>query len=332
MESEFRQNKATGQWVIIAPARGQRPHDFSQHRDNGGQLPVWDAECPFCPGNEHMLPPLITEIPASGRAPWQTRVAPNKFPALTPDKGAERSVRGIYLAMPGVGRHEIIIESPNHNVDIPQMPSEEVKLIVETYHQRYLDLTGEDPDMSVIIFRNHGERAGTSLVHPHSQLIATGIVSPKMRLRESEAQRYFNRCGRCVYCDIVASEEHDRRRVVLENESFLAFVPFAAEVPFEVWVLPKRHQASFGRISDEEKSDLALALGEILSRLVEKLSDPDYNYIINTATPSKSKEPHLHWYLQVRPRLTTPAGFEIGSGIQINPSVPEEDADFLNGR
>lgn len=330
MESEFRQNEATGQWVIIAPGRGKRPHDFRQHRERGGRLPAWDAECPFCPGNERMLPPLITEVPAPGRARWQTRVAPNKFPALTPDKRGERSARGIYLTAPGVGRHEVIIESPDHNTDIPQLPLEEVGLIVETYHRRYLDLTNQDPDMSVIIFRNHGERAGTSLVHPHSQLVATGIVSPKMRLEESEAQRYFDQWGRCVYCDMVTFEEGDRRRVVLETDSFLAFIPFAAEVPFEVWVLPKRHQADFGQISDGEKSDLAPTLQEILARLSGKLGDPDYNYVINSHARYKAEEPALHWFLQIRPRLTTPAGFEIGTGIPINPSVPEEDADFFN--
>jgi UDPglucose--hexose-1-phosphate uridylyltransferase len=146
--------------------------------------------------------------------------------------------------------------------------------------------------MMILVFRNRGAQAGTSLIHPHSQAIATGMVP--------------------------------------ENPSFLAFVPYAAEVPFEIWILPKQHQASFGQISDESKLDLAVSLRDILGRLHLRLKNPDYNYIIVTSPQYKADEPQLHWYLQIRPRLTTRAGFEIGSGISINPSLPEADADFLN--
>jgi UDPglucose--hexose-1-phosphate uridylyltransferase len=181
-----------------------------------------------------------------------------------------------------------------------------------------------------IIFRNHGSRAGTSLMHPHSQIVVTGIVPHYIRWREEEAQRYFDEWGRCVYCDILDFEMRDRRRILLENESFLAFIPFAAEVPFEIWIMPKRHQADFGQITDKEKADLAFALRDSLARLHNRLQDPDYNYVINTSARYRADEPQLHWYLQIWPRLTTRAGFEIGSGININPSIPEEDADFLN--
>ena len=184
--------------------------------------------------------------------------------------------------------------------------------------------------MMTIIFRNHGVRAGTSLIHPHSQAIVTGMVPNHIRWREEQAQLYFDEWGRCVYCDILEFEMRNPKRVVLENPSFLAFVPFAAEVPFEIWIMPKQHQASFSQISDESKTFLARGLLDILNRLYTKLNDPDYNYIINTAPQYKAGEPQLHWYLQIRPRLTTLAGFEFGSGISINPSIPEEDADFLN--
>ena len=184
--------------------------------------------------------------------------------------------------------------------------------------------------MMVIIFRDHGLQAGTSLSHPHSQLVASGVVPQYIRWREEEAQRYFDEWGRCVYCDILAFETQEQQRIVVENNSFSAFIPFAAEVPFEIWIMPRKHQADFGFISDKEKLDLAGALQNVLARLNKKLCDPDYNYIINTCTQYKAGEPQLHWYLQIRPRLTTRAGFEIGSGISINPSIPEENAHFLN--
>jgi UDPglucose--hexose-1-phosphate uridylyltransferase len=328
--NEIRQNKATKQWVIYATARGKRPHDFHRQKDESGSPPVFDPGCPFCPGNEGILTSILMEMPGEKPNRWQARVVPNKFAALTPEGDTTRFTQGFYVAMQGYGRHEVIIESPFHNRQIAQMSPEEVGTVIETYHRRYIDLMKEHKNMMVIIFRNHGLQAGTSLVHPHSQIIVTGMVPNYIRWREEEARRYFDEWGRCVYCDILEFEMQDRHRVVLENDSFLAFVPYAAEVPFEISVVPKKHQASFGQISDASKSQLALALRDILVRLYKKLNNPDYNYIINTSPQYKADEPQLHWYLQIRPRLTTRAGFEIGSGISINPSLPEADADFLN--
>jgi len=231
--------------------------------------------------------------------------------------------------MEGHGRHEVVIESPLHNRQIGTMSGEEVGAVIEMYHKRYVDLMAEEEHMMITIFRNHGERAGTSLVHPHSQIIATGMVPHHVRWREEEAQHYFDDWGSCVFCDTMRQEERERLRIVHENASFISFVPFAAEVPFEVWIMPLTHRADFAEISDPEKKDLAAALGYVLGRLGAKLDDPDYNYIINTSVRYRSGEPQLHWYLQIRPRLMTAAGFEIGSGISINPSIPEEDAAFL---
>ncbi len=328
--SQIRQDKTTGQWVIFATTRAKRPHQFRQQGVKEVEPPPHDRTCPFCPGNEAMLPPIVLEIPDKERGGWLTRVVPNKFPALTPDGDTARICEGIYRAMPGHGRHEVIIESPYHNDHVATMSADHVGAIVETYHRRFTDLMGEHGSMMILVFRNRGAQAGTSLIHPHSQMIVTGMVPGYVRWREEEAQRYFDAWGRCVYCDIMQFETRDRKRVVLENSSFLAVVPYAAEVPFEVWIMPKRHQASFGQISDKEKADLAATLRDILGRLHLRLNNPDYNYVVVTSPQYRADEPQLHWYLQIRPRLTTRAGFEIGSGISINPSLPEEDADFLN--
>lgn len=326
---EIRRNLATNYWVIFAPARGKRPHDFIRTAPERELLPEYAADCPFCPGNEELLTSIIDEVPCVGDGNWCTRVVPNKFPALAPDGEADRSVQGIYLSMKGVGRHEVIIESPKHNRQIASMDKTSVIPIVETYHRRYTDILQDKHSMMVVIFRNHGPKAGTSLIHPHSQLIALGWVPSNIRWREDVAERYYDRWGRCVYCDMLRFEMSEGRRSILENPSFFAFIPFAADVPFEVWVIPKTHNANFGDISDSEKEDLADALHRVLKRVHGKLNDPDYNYTINTAARHKSGEPHLHWYVQIRPRLTTKAGFEIGSGISINPSMPESDAEFL---
>ncbi|MBW2056459.1 MAG: galactose-1-phosphate uridylyltransferase [Deltaproteobacteria bacterium] len=328
-DGEIRQNKATKHWVIYAPSRGGRPRQLERPADRERSVTVVGEGCPFCPGNEHMLPPIIMEMPGQGAQSWRTRVVPNKFPALTPLGDTRRSARGIYLVMPGHGRHEVIVEGPYHNRDISEMTGEDADAVIETYHRRYVDLMKEHENMMAIIFRNHGVLAGTSLIHPHSQIIVTPMVPSYIRWREEQAERYFDEFGRCVYCDILEFEMKDQRRVTLENRSFLAFVPFAAEVPFEIWIMPKRHHGDFGSISDEEKEDLSSVLVGSLAGLRQKLHDPDYNYIINTSARFEADAPHLHWYLQIRPRLTTQAGFEIGSGISINPSLPEENAEFL---
>ena len=172
--------------------------------------------------------------------------------------------------------------------------------------------------------------AGASLTHPHSQLIATGIVPRHIRWQEDEARRYFDEWGRCIYCDVLAFEANDRRRVIMETPHFLAFVPYAAEVPFETWIVPKRHHADFEQITEAEQHDLATTLHAFLVRLCDALHDPDYNSMIITSIRRGADE-YLHWYVRVRPRLVTRAGFEIGSGIRINPSLPEDDAAVLRG-
>lgn len=331
MTSEMRQNKLTGQWVIYAPDRGNRPSDFAtEHQRAQDDIPAYDESCPFCPGHEERLPGIITQVKDQLNAHWLTRVIPNKFPVLSNSNIPRRREEGIYIAMPGHGLHEVIIESPIHNKDIAYMTDEEVTAVIETYHERYQVLMTDHDNMTVIIFRNHGERAGTSLIHPHSQVVVTSIVPREIRWREEIAQRHYDTWGVNLMNEILDYEMTHRQRIIQENESFVAFVPFAAEVPFEIWIVPKRRQADFGAITELEKWHLARILRDSLNRLCLKLSDPDYNYIIRTAPQHKADEPHLHWYVQIRPRLITRAGFEIGTGIRVNPSIPEKDAAFLN--
>ena len=329
-KNQIRQNKATKEWVIYATDRGERPKDFKKkENEKRTKIPRHDDNCPFCPGNEHKLESIITEVRGKNSKLWQIRVVPNKYPALLHKGYPGREIEDIYITMKSYGRHEVIIESPYHNSDISDMSNEEVELLFDTYQKRYLDVMKEHINMIPIIFRNHGKRAGTSLLHPHSQLIVTGFVPHHIRWREIESQRYYDEWGRCVFCDILNYEIEKKIRIIAESGSMVSFVPFAAEVPFEVWIMPKKHQADFGLITAEEKKDISRMLRNILSVFYEKLDDPDYNYIINTSARFEAGEPHLHWYLQIRPRLTTKAGFEIGSGISINPSLPEDDALFL---
>ncbi len=326
---QIRLNKATGEWVIYAPSRRKRPQDFQQASQEYSLTDHSQENCPFCPSNQEKSETILLEIQNDQQTSWQTRVVQNKFPALNFYENPRRNREGIYMTMPGYGHHEVVIETPEHQQTIATLSIPEIEVIIETYHQRYLKLMEDKEIMMVIIFRNHGKAAGASLRHPHSQIIATSIVPSHRRIQEAEAQRYFDHWARCVYCDILEFEMKEQKRVIIENNLFVAFVPFAAEFPCEIWIMPKNHQADFGSITPEEKTAFATILKDSLSRLYYKLNNPDYNYVINTAARYKAEEPQLHWYCQIRPRLTTPAGFELGSGISINPSIPEVDAAFL---
>jgi UDPglucose--hexose-1-phosphate uridylyltransferase len=325
--SHIRLNRATHEWVIYAPSRRKRPQDFKTKLPQPSQAEEKNR-CPFCP--QQKAEKILLELPNMNGSGWQTRVVANKFPALTPDVEPHRSLSGIYLALPGYGHHEVLIESPDHDQTPATMTVEAISAIIESYRLRYLELIKVPQNLFIIIFRNHGKAAGASLRHPHSQIIATPIVPRHYRWQEDEAQRYFDEWGRCPYCDMLEFELCDRQRLVGENEEFVAFIPYAAEVPFEVMILPKQHSADFGTISPSQVQSFASLLKYILNRLYVKLHNPDYNYAILTAARYKVDEPHLHWYCQIRPRLGTPAGFEMGSGISINPSLPEADAAFLN--
>lgn len=334
---ELRQNLATKEWVIISTERAKRPEEFAKKKESPLALPSYDPACPFCEGNESQTPEEILgyrkEGTKAGQKGWQVRVVPNKFPALVPSAasavGVQRSKSGIYLRMDGVGKHEVIVENPDHGKTLGTMSVAEVEKVIRAYHERYLVLDWDPAYRLIIIFRNQGSLAGASLLHPHSQLVATAIVPSHVRNRIYEAQRYYDELGRCVFCDMIKNEIEEKERIILQNEKFIAFVPYAASVPYEIWILPKRHEASLADLQPDDVSNLAQVLQKILAKLYHSLNNPDYNYCINSLPHYSYSGPYYHWHIQILPRLTTRAGFEIGSGININVALPEESAKFL---
>ncbi len=318
--------------MIIATERAKRPDDFKLKIEKK-ILPAFDVNCPFCPGNEGKTPSEIFAYRKSGtdkdKPGWWVRITPNKFPALISEVELSRVTEGFFRKMDGYGRHEVIIESPEHNLSLGNMSLKQVEEVLLVYRQRYIELSLEKNIKIIIIFRNQGLAAGTSILHPHSQLIALPLVPTHIRHLLEEAMRYYDNHGVCVFCDMIKEEMEFKKRVVLETEKFIAFHPFASKVPFETWILPKNHNAGFGNISIEEAKGLAFILREILGKLYSKLSDPDYNFVLHTAPIKDSNEDYYHWYIQILPRLTTPAGFELGSGVYINTILPEETASFL---
>ena len=335
---ELRENLATKRWVVIATERAKRSDDFKKGKELPAPRPAYDAKCPFCEGNEMPDQEEIFAIRRPGTEPggkgWKLRVIPNKYPVLVPpQKGASIEVKrhkaGIYLHMEGIGKHELVIENAAHNKTIATMTIEEVSAVIKAYQARYIALDRDPSYKQVIIFRNQGAGAGASQLHPHSQIIAGPMIPQHMRYAFAEAQRYYDELGKCVFCDMIKYELAEKERLVMQNDKFVAFVPYASLLPYETWILPIKHSTSFANLLPEDMGPLAQILHDILAKLYYGLSNPDYNYCIRSVPHYLACEPYYHWHIQVLPRLTTPAGFEIGSGIAVNVTLPEESAKFL---
>ena len=327
--SEFRQNMATKEWVIIAPERAKRPKDFQKEKERK-KLPEHDKNCPFCIGNENKTPePLYIDM-QNGR--WKVRVVSNKFAALQSGvhpKRMKASRSGKYLMAEGFGIAEVVIETPSHHKTIATMSYAEVKRIIKAYKQRYEEISKHNDIRLITIFRNHGAMAGTSLEHPHSQIIATPIIPPHVRDQIFQARVACDTYGTCIYCDLIQEELSEKKRIVAETDHFVVFCPYASRSPFETRIIPKRHDCSFDTITEREIGDFAKVLKDTLRRIYVVLDNPDYNFVIRSSPTDERNTRHYHWYVVVIPKLTTPAGFEIGTGIYINIVPPEDAARFL---
>jgi UDPglucose--hexose-1-phosphate uridylyltransferase len=323
---ELRQNFMTKEWVVIATERAKRPDQMAVHRPAKPAV-AYSEKCPFCPGHEDQTPPEILRL-LEGKG-WKARVIPNKFAALSPDAQLDRTIHRSMRSMGGFGVHDVIVETPDHSLAIAMMTDQHVSDILRIYKTRYDQLSLDPRIAHITIFKNRGADAGTSLEHPHSQLIATPVISYQVRQRFQEALRHHDDFGECIFCQYVDEELEDGGRVVLESEHFVAVELFASPSPFCTHIYPRRHMASYSDISATEITDLGRVLRTLLAKLYHGLENPDFNFTIRTAPAEYVGVRYFHWYMSVIPRLTRTAGFELGSGMFINTVIPEQAAEFL---
>ncbi|MFC1503940.1 galactose-1-phosphate uridylyltransferase [Spirochaetota bacterium] len=322
--SEFRQNITTGEWVIIATERAKRPADFTKRSGKRVNLTSHDDACPFCKNGKAEKEKPIYQL--SGKKGWELRVLHNKYAALQKKAKPARVQDGMYVKAGGYGSAEVLIETPRHDLTIATMKQKTVEAVVNTYRLRYREIA-KDRDINFInIFRNYGEAAGASLVHPHSQIIASLVAPPHVSDQIFYARNHCNTWGACVYCEMIAYERKQKKRIVFESDHHIALCPYASRSPFEVRIYPKRHSSVFGNITENESCDLAYILRNVLGKIYRLLDDPDYNYIIRSITTNDGEVQFYHWYLVIIPKLRKIAGFEMGTGIYINVSEPEASA------
>ena len=324
---ELRQNFFTKEWVVIATERAKRPEQLIVHRPPR-ELTPFSPNCPFCPGNENLTPPEVLRIP-NGDGSWKIRVVPNKFAALAREVPPVGAIHRTRRTIQGFGAHDVIVETTEHSQAMALMSDAHLTDVLRTYKARYDELSLDPRIAHVTIFKNHGVDAGTSLEHPHSQLIAAPVISYQVRQRFSEALRHHDDFGVCMFCQMIEEELEVNERVVLVTEHFVGMEPFASPTPFCTHIYPRRHMASFGDISAKEVADLGRVVRTILAKLYHGLEDPDFNLTVRTAPAECVGVKYFHWYLSIIPRLTRVAGFELGSGMFINTVLPETAAQYL---
>ena len=326
--SEFRQDPVTGRWVIIASARNARPWHINLVSDQKRTEP-----CPFCAGHEAMTPPEAwadRDSSTQANAPgWRVRVVPNKYPALE-DNGEERAkTDGFYQSMNGAGVHEVIIESPDHVVNLSALSKEQFVDILCAYSARLRVLKNDRRWRYLLIYKNHGERAGATFEHVHSQLVALPFVPRKAQDEIDGVRKHSDVTRRCIYCDIIQRESEHGERLVSESDRFVALCPFAPRFGYETWILPKKHAANFERSSSADMTALAESLRGLIVKLNGVVENAPFNFVIHTAPNEEPANQYYHWHMEILPQLTRAAGFEWGTGVHMNSVAPEDAARLL---
>jgi len=318
--SEIRYDLITGKRVIIATERGKRPHDFNVNYEEKK-----NNTCPFCPGNEEMTPPTLVEI-KDKKGNWLVRGFENKFAAVNTDlKSFE--VPSLYKAEYGYGVAEVIVESPEHDVTFGSLSLEQMQKVFMAIIERYKKIAQDDKIKYIQVFKNFGARGGASLEHGHWQIIATSFIPDVVEKEVAGTQEYIKKKGKCPYCEIVKYEKEEGKRIISENENFIVIAPYASQYPYECWIIPKEHQERFEELKEENVASLTKILKTLIVKYEREFNFPPYNIVVHTLPIYDTR--NYHWHFEIAPRLTVAAGFELGTGVYINPVPPELAASVL---
>lgn len=326
--SELRQDLISGDWVLLAPGRAARPRFLDQKKK--ARKPTPRSECPFedlhKSGN---WPPSFID---PNEKHWKIAVIPNKYPAV--DRGSACSMafrHGIYHARTAVGTHNLLV-TRDHNkpfVDLNKPEAIRVFQVLQMLHQM---VAKDKCAQYVSSFYNYGPAAGASVWHPHYQILSLPIIPPHTVHSLRGANDYFKKFGRCVRCDIIKVEKKKKIRVVVENEHAIAIVPYAGKRPFEVSVLPKKHWGSFRETPPAAVRSVALLLQSTMQKMRKNLNDPDVNFFLHDTPFGNGDYRHHHWHIELIPRVSSDAGFEFSTGIEINTVDPDNAAAILRGK
>ena len=327
--SEYRQDPLSRRWVIVGGDRAGRPNEFVEAATRASGL-----NCPFCAGHEAETPPAVATYRANGKGKWLVRVVPNKYPAVTTDELERADCQPLAAvvaggAVPGFGRHEVIIESPRHVASFSELTDREAELVFVAYRERIHDLKTEGCYRYVQIFKNVGPAAGASLEHAHSQLVALPGVPEIVEQELAASGEFFQQQGRSLLVDLLEREIAAGERIVAETADFIAFCPYASRFPYEVWVAPRRHQPRFEDAQPGELGEVSRLARDMIGCIERAVGQAAYNCFLHTQPFDSPQHDHYHWHIEIIPRLTKVAGFEWSTGCFINLHPPESAAAHL---
>lgn len=329
--SAFRKDIVSGGWILAAAGRRLRP---GSEKYNGAKRKVAPIKtCPFENPQKNNEAAILwyaqPDVVSENISDWFLQVVPNKYPVLAPHNVCPvETSAGPFGAMDGIGFHEVII-TRDHIKSIADLNEAELDLVLRSFIERISALKKEDCIEYVLVFHNYGPKAGASVFHPHSQLIALPIIPPGVSRSLAGSRLYFEKNGKCAHCAILDFELADKSRLIYENDDYIAICPFASHVSFEMRIYPRKHSAHFEDIGQKSRENLATTLKEVLSRLKITMNDPDYNFFIHTAPAKQNNADHYHWHIEILPRTSIWAGVELGTGIEVIAVPPEEAAQLL---
>jgi UDPglucose--hexose-1-phosphate uridylyltransferase len=333
--------------VLVATARGMRPRKAEEKIERNTASHV--DKCPFCTGNEAMTPPTLAQWPAGGE--WAIRDVENLYPVLGESDSTSHLVFGLQQVIDGYGRHEVLIDHPNHGISIHEMSTEHLAMLFGAYRDRMRALYESNPRIGyVLVFKNFGPAAGASIPHTHSQIIATPVVPENVYNEVEYARQYHARHHECIYCSLInealtfEATIYDRdsgevqrkinvgQYIIERGERFIAIKPFASRFEWEVHILPLSHQADFTALGDKDREDLARVLKRTMTRLEAVIGGAQYNYFLHSLPHGEqyaNDSASYHWHLEICPRTSIPTGFELGSGLFVSTISPEDAAQQL---
>jgi UDPglucose--hexose-1-phosphate uridylyltransferase len=326
--NELRQDIASGDWVLLAPGRADRPKFLDVKKKLRKPLPK--KSCPFEALEKKGNEPSLFTYPNEKN--WQIAVIPNKYPALT--NGPVCSIpfrQGIYHARTAVGSHNLLL-TRDHNKHFIDLNKREITKVMEVFQAFHIMAAKDKCAAYISTFYNYGSSAGASIWHPHYQMLTLPIIPSHVTHSLRGAMDYFKEYGRCVRCDIITIEQKRGIRVIAQNEHAIAIAPYASKHPFEATILPKKHWASFRTTPPDARQAIALLLQNVMIRMKKYLNDPDLNFFIHDTPFGRKDYRHHHWHIEVIPRISIDAGFEFSTSIAINTTDPDNAAAILRGK
>ncbi|MDD3847119.1 MAG: DUF4931 domain-containing protein [Syntrophorhabdaceae bacterium] len=322
--AELRRDPLTGSWVVVG---------------YGGSKSSGTGVCPFCPGHESLTPPIIREY-TNDRGDWLVRCFPASNPIFVIEVAEDRRGEGLYDKMGNVGAHEIIVESRSHSRTMAMYDKAELQLVLDMYRDRILDLKGDARFKHVQVFKNHGELAGSYILHPHSHVLATPIVPSRASRQVITTRNHFVQKERCLLCDIINQEIRQGKRLVSMNRSFVAICPFASRFSYETWIVPRFHEANYESLTARAvMDDLADMLLDIMRR-VEQFTNA-YTMEIHTSPNTAFAEAHgddlpfreyYHWHIEILPRDFRSSKYKREDEFAVSSITPEEAAESMKAQ